>query len=245
MYDPLLNDAGYKSWLTKYTAMLQDDSKAATGDQVNAILADALIELANIVKGSTTVLKALQQYTSASAVYFAARDTALSTILYGTTFSLEYDGNRPANQVPQSTAKFILGSRLDTKSGNIVQLTGNASVTLYNGLQGSSVGRVRSAQAAFEADYPVTKTTDKLQIDADGGYYFQYMAANGLLSLPASALAPGTTIPLPGNASVLLNTKGPIHIGQGKITFSIKGTSIKVPLAITVASRTDLIKASG
>jgi hypothetical protein len=70
------------------------------------------------------------------------------------------------------------------------------------------------------------------------------MVANGLINLPSTAFAPGTTIALPSNASVLLNTTGPIHIGQGKITLSIKGTNIKIPLAITGASRTDLIKAN-
>jgi hypothetical protein len=69
------------------------------------------------------------------------------------------------------------------------------------------------------------------------------MVANGLIVLPSTALAPGTAIGLPSGASTLLNTTGPIHIGQGKIMLSVKNTNFKIPIAITGASRTDLIKA--
>jgi hypothetical protein len=62
--------------------------------------------------------------------------------------------------------------------------------------------------------------------------------------LPSTELAPGTAIPLPSGASQLLNTTGPIHIGQGKVTLSIKGTNVSIPLALTFSNRTDLIKAS-
>ena len=70
------------------------------------------------------------------------------------------------------------------------------------------------------------------------------MVAKSLLTLPSTDLAPGTSIPLPGSASELLNTTGPIHIGQGKITLSMKNSNFSIPLALTFSNRTDLIKAS-
>jgi hypothetical protein len=72
----------------------------------------------------------------------------------------------------------------------------------------------------MQLDYsPATKPT--LLAVYSAGYYFQYMVANGLIDLPSTAFAPGTTIPLPKNSSVLLNTKGPVHVRQGQITLKL------------------------
>src|SRR5262249_44075286 len=73
------------------------------------------------------------------------------------------------------------------------------------------------------------------------GYYYQYMVDNALLTLPSTALAPGTAIPLPGNASELLNTKGSINLGQVKVVFKVRNTGISIPVALTFANRTDLL----
>jgi hypothetical protein len=180
------------------------------------------------------------KFMQAETAYDVARDTALLHLFYRNTYSFEYDLTNNLNQPLQSTFKAIYG--YSSKSG-IFQTTANGSMTVYNSLEGSSLSRVRNAQGAIQLDYaPFTKP--KLQAALSAGYYFQYMVANGLVNLPSTAFAPGTTIALPSNASVLLNTTGPIHIGQGKLTLSIKGTNIKIPLAVTGASRTDLIKAN-
>jgi len=38
------------------------------------------------------------------------------------------------------------------------------------------------------------------------------------------------------------NTKGTIAVGQFKLTVPVKGAGVKVPLSVTFANRTDLIK---
>jgi hypothetical protein len=238
------NDDSYKTALTQAVEDLQDTTTNDTDAKVDAILSNMEITVANIINNNPVITTEMQTYASAENAYYGARDAALGAILNKTTFSFEYDYNRLANQPDQSDFKSIYSYRSDAANDRILQITGNAGATIYDNLIGSSTSRLRCAQAAFQLDYTATSAASKVQAAVSGGYYFQYMSADGLLTLPSTALAPGTSIPLPGNASQLLNTTGPIHIGQGKITLSIKGTNISIPLALTFSNRTDLIKAT-
>jgi len=224
--------------LARCVYSLQSDD--ATGARLNVLLnqcIESFVDIAQTEQGMTTALEA---YIGAEYNYDHLRDTALSALLFQSTFSIEYDFANVLNQPSQSTYKVIYGHQ--SKSG-VLQATANGSTTLYNSLEGSTVNRIRSAQAAVQLDYKIPLKT-ALQVALSGGYYFQDMVADGLLTLPATAFAPNTTIPLSGNASVLLNTTGPIHIGQGKATFTLKGSNVSIPIAISGASRTDLIPKS-
>jgi hypothetical protein len=215
-----------------------------TDAKVNQILLNLEIAIANIVNQNSPTTAAFQTYASTENAYRGARDIALRAVLNKWTLSFQYDYDRLANQPDQSDLTGIYSYRRDADNDKILQVTANAGATIYNSLLGSATSRFRSAQAAFQLDYTAAPTSSKVQATVSGGYYFQYMVAAGLVTLPSTALAPGTSIPLPGNASELLNTTGPIHIGQGKLTLNIKGTNISIPLALTFSNRTDLIKAS-
>ena len=200
---------------------------------------EAFADVAQTVPGIDDLIK---NFLQAENAYIVARDQALKDVFYDSTYAFNYDLTNNASQPMTSTFKVIYGYQHQF-SHSVLQTTANGSATIYNSLRGSTESRIRSAQGALQFDYK-RDSTFKVQSELSAGYYFQYMAANGLIDLPSTAFAPGTTIALPSNASVLLNTTGPIHIGQGKLTLSIKGTNIKIPLAITGASRTDLIKAN-
>jgi hypothetical protein len=215
-----------------------------TDAKVDQILLNLEIAIANIINQNAPTTAAFQSYASAENAYRGARDTALQTVLNKWTASFQYDYNRLPNQPDQSDFKAIYSYRRDAENDRILQVTANASATIYDTLLGSTTSRFRSAQAAFQLDYTATSTASKMQAAVSGGYYFQYMVAKSLLTLPSTDLAPGTSIPLPGNASELLNTTGPIHVGQGKITLSMKNSNVSIPLALTFSNRTDLIKAS-
>ncbi len=237
-------DPNYQQAFTDAVNQLQDTNATKKDVDVDVVLQQLVEKIASIIDNSAADTAAFQAYASAENAYRGARNTALGAVLNKWTTSFEYDYNRLANQPDQSDFKAIYSYRSDANSDRVLQVTANAGATIYDSLEGSSTSRVRSAQAAFQLDYTATSTASKVQAAVSGGYYFQYMNADGLLTLPATQLAPGTAIPLPGNASQLLNTTGPIHIGQGKVTLSVKGTSVSVPLALTFSNRTDLIKAS-
>jgi hypothetical protein len=103
---------------------------------------------------------------------------------------------------------------------------------------------VRDAQAAVQLDRKFGGPNSAVSPTLSAGYYFQYMVANALLSLPSTDFAPGTTIALPGSAAELLNTTGSINLGQVKVTLAIRNTGINFPIALTFSNRTDLIKAT-
>jgi hypothetical protein len=231
----LANSDLYRDWLAKYTAKLGNDN----GDQIKGDMQSALDDLSNIVSNNSKLKGEAQDALSKMSDYFANRDKILGDYLNTVTFSLEYNNNRPISQPTLSTARFILSAHPSS-----FQLTANAAVQWYDQILQSNVSRLRSAQAAVQFDRQFGKPDSAIMPTVSAGYYFQYMVANALLTLPSSAFAPGTTIPLPGNASELLNTKGAINIGQVKATFRIRNTGINFPIALTFSNRTELIKAS-
>lgn len=221
----------------------------ATPDKIGEVIEGCEASFSALVQSDPALVAALQNYAAAAQGYFNVRDQALSSVLFNTTFSASYDFTRAAKQPSQpslSNLTFVYSGRYNpSKDGNrILQVTANGSSSLYNDLVGSSASRLRSAQGSAQLDYTATPSTSNVQAALSGGYYFQYMVSDGLLSLPATALAPGTAIPISGTASQVLNTKGPIHIGQAKITLSLKNKNISIPFAVTFASRSDLLKAS-
>jgi hypothetical protein len=226
----------YLDWQDTYAKAL----KSADAKDFNGILMQALTKLVGIAKQADPNFQSdADNVISKMSTYFGNTDALLSDYVNAVTFSVEYDDTMPVDQPSQSTAKFILSAR---PKG--FQLTANASVELYNRLLQSNVSRVRDAQASVQLDRKFGTSNSAVSPTLSAGYYFQYMVANALLSLPSTDFAPGTTIPLPGSASVLLNTTGSVHLGQAKVTLSIRNTGINFPIALTFSNRTDLIKAT-
>jgi hypothetical protein len=231
--------ARYQSWENDCVLALKAPS-ASGRDEINRILLNALKSLVDLLKSLDGNFQAdAEDVLSKMSKYFSDRDALLSDYINKVTFSVEYDNDRPLNQPSQSTAKIILSARPAS-----FQFTANASVQWYDQLLQSTVSRIRDAQAALQFDRKIGGSTTAISPSLSAGYYYQYMVDKALLTLPATQFAPGTSIPLPGNASELLNTTGGIHLGQVKATFAIRNSGINFPIAITFSNRTDLIKAT-
>jgi hypothetical protein len=212
-------------------------------DGLKAILTQALVDLIAVAKKNEPDFdKLTETFLTAMGTYFGDRDRAVETLLNRVTFSLEYDNDHPLNQPTQSTAKFIVSARLDAAGKH--QFTFNSSASWYDQAPPqAAVRRFRDAQAALQFDFAITPDSSRVGASFSAGYYFQWMADNALLSIPSGDLAPGTSIALPGDASVLLGTKGTISIGQIEVAFTFKN-GLKLPIAISYANRTDLLKAN-
>lgn len=227
------------TWEAKYIAVLKSDETADKGGFTRA-LAQAVSDLADLAQKADPQFKtASDLVTTKMSSYFVSRDKLLADYVNRLTFSVSYDDTLPANQPNQSSFKFILSAR-----SKVAQITGNATVELYDQTLKSNVSRLRDGQLALEFDHTFGNTKAQVNPSLSAGYYFQYMVDNALLTLPSTALAPGTSITLPGNASEVLNTKGAIHLGQLKVTFKIRNSGISIPLALTFSNRTDLINAT-
>jgi hypothetical protein len=227
------------TWEAKYVTVLQSDATADKGGFTKA-LSQAVSDLVDLAQKADPQFKAKSDLViTKMSSYFVSRDKLLADYVNKVTFSVSYDDTLPANQPNQSSVKFILSAR-----PRVAQITGNSTIEWYDQILKSNVSRLRDAQLALECDHTFGRTDAQVNPSLSAGYYFQYMVGNALLTLPSTALAPGTSIPLPGNASELLNTKGSIHLGQIKITFKIRNSGVTFPLALTFSNRTDLIKAT-
>ena len=238
----------YNDWLTTYTkklSLISANDQPALADLMN----HAVTELLAIAKKKPEFQANLDKLLAAMGEYLGRRDRALEPILDKYTWSVEYDDDRPQNQPSQSSIKIVLSWRpkvqgTATPAGPL-QVTFNANAAMYDHAPPrGTVKRFRDAQAALQADRSLTGAKAHVGAALTFGYYFQYMADNALLKIPSGDLAPGTSIALPGDASVLLNTKGAIHIAQLGVIFTVSGTGIKMPLTLSYSSRTELIKAS-
>ena len=229
----------YDCWLEYYGGQLNKAPDAAAFESVLTAAAKSLVMIGE--KGVTDFDNKLDTLLTSWATYYGQRDRALDMLVAPVTYSVEYDDNRPQNQPRQSNFKLIVSAKLGKKG----QLTFNGSGSWYDDPpEQAAVKRFRDAQAALQVDYPMTASDAALGASFSAGFYYQYQADNALLTIASGDLAPGTSIALPGNASVLLNTKGSIAIGQVGVTFTVPNTSVKIPLSISYANRTDLIKAS-
>jgi len=226
------------AWVAKYVAVFLSDATADHGEFTKA-LSQAVSDLADLAQKADPQFKTTSDLVvTRMSSYFVSRDKLVDDYVHKETFSVSYDDTRPSNQPSQSSAKFILSARVPT----FAQVTANGTVEWYDQILKSSVSRIRDAQFALECDHTFGRTDAQLAPSLSAAYYFQYMVDNALLTLPSTALAPGTSIALPGNASELLNTKGPIHLGQVKVTFKIRNSGLSIPLALIFSNRTDLIK---
>lgn len=122
----------------------------------------------------------------------------------------------------------------------------NAGVSLYTKPQpDSSKGTTsswRDAQFAAQFDRPIGGPGAPAALSLGG--YFQYQMSPGLIQIPAGSVAPGTNVPLPGDATQLLAKKGTIGVAYASITLHLPNSGIKVPIGISWSNRTELLTGS-
>jgi len=250
IYTKIAENDQYKKWEAQYyqeisTAMaaMSKATMVERQSRLREILVKAAVDLVAIAR------KVLPDFDSKDSdllvkmgEFYGERDRAFATLLNPITFSVEYDNDHPLNQPTQSSAKLIVSARFDPAGKR--QLTFNSTASWYDHAPpAGAVKRFRDAQASLQFDMALTGGSSRAITSFSAGYYFQWMADNALLTIPSGNLAPGTSIALPGDASVLLQTKGTVSIGQIAVTFDFKN-GVKFPIALSFANRTELLKAN-
>ncbi len=156
-------------------------------------------------------------------VYIEGRERILDRVAKGTIATFEYTNKRGINA--PDTSNFL--GIYETAFGKQADFTFNGSLTMFNKVPtGPNPKRVRDFQFAGQLDFPFGDVNGAGQFVLSASGKYQRLMAN------ASTLA-GTTVP---------NTKGDIAIGQIKLTVPIKGLGIKLPISVTFANRTELVK---
>jgi hypothetical protein len=155
--------------------------------------------------------------------YTEAKNSILDRIARARVFTLEYTNNRAVNAPDTSNFNFIAA----TGTGRRIDLTANASFTFFNKrpAAASLTNRFRDFQFAGQIDVPFTL--------GDVGRFEFWFSGRYERLLEDATTAAGINIP---------NTKGDIAVGQIGLNVPIRGLGLKLPIALTFANRTELIK---
>jgi hypothetical protein len=150
------------------------------------------------------------------------RHDVLAAVASGPLVAVEYTSDRPL-RAPRTSNVRIVG-----EVGGKVDVTGNASVTLFNEDVAGVSSSVRDVQVGAQVDvkFGSAETVGAFVFSAAGTFVRQ---------LENSFNDDGILMP---------NTKGTIATGQLKLLVPVKGSGARIPLSVTIANRTELINES-
>ena len=201
--------------------------------QVKALAIDSDFE-SNAYKG---LQDELNVYGILGTILDKARGTPLLTAQY--TYSVP--PSKPATNDATITFAYVGKSKSKTQQG--LQFNANAYASWYASQpKGATYQQLRACQFSGELDKPLganAKTSPSAT--ASLAAYGQYQYDKTVLNITSGNLVPGTDITLPGNAQVLLGTKGWTGIAQAKVVFNIpKAKGMSIPVAAKWSNQTDL-----
>lgn len=187
------------------------------GPDSSAIAATLRTQLDRI---PSTTLRELADYDRATTSYVEAHGRILDKVASGLQVAVEYTNDRPVT-APKTSNVRLIGS-----VGGYVDLTGNASVTLFDEIPAGATRRARDFQLSAEISVRLgtVETTGPFVLAFSGKYLHQFEDS------------------FDENGVMLPNTAGTRVIGQVKLTVPVKGSGVRMPLSVTFANRTELIK---
>jgi hypothetical protein len=215
--DPTLK--AFNDWLTNANQTLAAKSSAA--DLQDALAAE--LDTLGIVELPAEQKALVERVGTDFEAFIEERNNILDEISNGWIATFDYTNTRPVGTPSLSNFRFL--AEKGAYNGSI-DFTGNASVTIYDSRPtGPNAQRLRDFRFAGQLDVPigdVTKT-GKFLISL-GGRYQRLLEDEPIL---------GSTLVIP---------KGDIAAFQAKLTIPIRGTAFKIPLSLSYANRTELLK---
>ncbi len=200
-----------------------------------AILAE-FVDAKQQISGSTE--DARNEFTTQGA-YLGARDQILMKYTEGWNTAIELNSLHPLEQPAYWNARAVLA--LTFSKNRPLTWTTNAAASWYQHKQGAGIRKLRDLQIATEISKKVQRPND-VSMTIAAGYYLQWMAQEALLNIDTSAnTLPGTAIPASAIALRLLGTKGAIHVGQLRFTFSHPDWPVSIPVSIHLSNRSEFI----
>lgn len=203
----------------------QDALVQAKSEDVESILQREFEKLKSL-QVSPDLQSLIDAYAKTYSDYLQNRDKILETVSRGTIVTFEHGGIRQVKAPDLSNFKLIVERSLYQGKA---EATTNVSLTILNTIPtGTNASRVNDIQFSTQLDVPLG------QIQKTGSFLFSISAMYKRMRNEAFT-STGTT---------MMNTKGDLAIGQFKLTVPVKGSGIKIPISLTVANRTELIKES-
>jgi hypothetical protein len=230
----------HKMWLARHLPTVR--AAGRDHDKLVTALNDALRDLRAIARANVPDLAAqssaaLEAYDR----YFLAQSELIDTLAKKTVFALEYTANRPNGQPKTSNAKLIADWPVTTQT----KLVGNAGATWYDSLPAGApagMSKYRDAQAGFQLDQGLGSASILGPATFSLAVYYQYQHAPALFDVDPANPIPGVQfVALPDAAKTVFAEKGNIVLGQAKLTLTPQGSAMKIPVAVTISNRTELI----
>lgn len=218
-------EAKLKTIVFPVNDILFEAKKIELIEKVRQILADQLAVLPTdkLVK-DVEFVSALRENGEILLKYRNAKQELLDKIAKGEVFTVEYTNYREVNAPEVSNFRLILEKGFSTNWN----VTANASLSFFNKKPtGDEIKRIRDFDFTLQLEKPLLDLPFGRPIFSFSGQYQRLMSD--------ITDAAGVVIP---------NSKGDIAVGQFKLTIPINGTGIKLPISMTFANRTELIKES-
>ena len=220
-----------RDWLSETNTILSNPQSFPANLNENEAIDEArkIIErqLTNLpiseLEKDTVLINALSSFVGAYLLYIQRKNVILDEIQKGTLVTFEYTNYRDVNAPDLSNFRFI--AERATYGG--INLTANASISIYNSLPaGMNVKRVRDFSFAGQLDVPMREVMGLGQTILSLSGKYQRLTSDAVSLV-------GTVLP---------NTKGNVAIGQIKFTIPIKDTGLKLPISVTFANRTEVVR---
>lgn len=195
--------------------------RSASPAQVDSVLRERLNSIP--VEGLTSQgSEAIADLSVKLKTYLDARQMILDKIAKGGIVTFEYTNTRQVNAPNLSNFRFVA----EKGAGGSFDATANGSLTIFDKIPAGMTKRIRDFQFAGQLDAAFGKAEDvgKIVLSFAGKYQ----------RLLEDAMTP--------DGMMAMDTKGDIAVGQLKLTVPIKGTGFKIPISVTFANRTELIK---
>ncbi len=234
-------------WRTKLAA----DALKATDDQLPGVLIAAFTQFQTIIatlgESDAAIPNSLRRAAASAYSFASSREGKINGIMKSWTAALEYNFVKQANTnggVSSSTgaaAGPLPAATLLPDLGNInfvaskgftdgPELTVNAGLTWFQSIpSGLKTGSLRDVQVSAQLDFPLK------EIQNIGKPTLSF--AGQFLSLREEPLGAKILV-----NSVAVSTKGNIGLLQAKFTIPTKSTGVSIPISVTWANRTELIK---
>jgi len=236
-FDDFLNSAEYSDkWLQDAVDQLSDPTTPLALAQIQRILYQRLEALRLLMINRIDGFEdEVARNLLALNAYDKARRRLFETIRKRPLFAFEYV-NAKARDLPDSSTLRFIG---EGQWGSRVDLTANAAMTFQHAgtvplPEPKDIGGQRDFQLAAQMDVPLG-SLDK-RVSAGTGIGAPVVGVAFLLQ----DLTDRAAVSFAGNTFTI--DKGVIVAVQGKVTVSVKGSGVKIPLSISYANRTEMLK---
>lgn len=260
--DALDHDPQFQAWLSKLRAQTASfescllsksgnateqekcvDAPADGSPSLATVLKDALADFLKLSYGASSPMgEQLREFAVYVNPLLAGTATIRDYANKGLLATLDWTVSRDATLPDLSTITAVVEGGVG--KGRKYDLTTNFASSFYFRRPAANIGQFHSFKGTGQFDIPLGSFAEYGPFVFSLAGRYEYIPNNtlspatNLLADPASTTTP-TTTPAAALAPTL---QGNIWLGQAKLTIPIKGMPVKIPLSLTWANRTELIK---